>query len=96
MAHGVAIPHGRTDAVGRALAVFGRSRVGVDFQSLDGAPTHLFFGLLVPGAQHGLHLKALARVTRLLKEAAIRQALLDAPDAGALYQILMTEDARLS
>lgn len=92
---GVAIPHGKTDAVEDIVACVGRSRQGVDFQSLDGLPTHLFFTLLVPEKQHGMHLKALARVTRLLKEPPIRQALLDAEDADAMYDLLMAEDAKL-
>jgi len=92
---GVAIPHGKTDAVPEIIACVGRSGRGVDFQSLDGAPTHLFFTLLVPEGHHGMHLKALARITRLLKVAEVRQALLDAPDAAAMYQFLMDEDERL-
>lgn len=92
---GVAIPHGKTPAVPKIVACVGRSARGVDFQSLDGLPTHLFFTLLVPDSQHGLHLKALARVSRLLKEAHVRQALLDAPDADAMYGVLMDEDGKL-
>jgi len=92
---GVAIPHGKTSAVPKIVACVGRSARGVDFQSLDGLPTHIFFTLLVPDAQHGLHLKALARVSRLLKEATVRQALLDADDADAMYKVLMDEDAKL-
>ncbi|MCA9537909.1 MAG: PTS sugar transporter subunit IIA [Myxococcales bacterium] len=92
---GVAIPHGRTPAVSRVVACVGRSVTGVDFQSLDGLPTNLFFTLLVPEAEHGLHLKALARVSRLLKEPRVRQALLDAKDAEAMYRILIDEDAKL-
>ncbi len=92
---GVAIPHGKTDAVPKIVACVGRSGRGVDFQSLDGMPTHLFFTLLVPDSQHGLHLKALARVSRLLKESSVRQALLDAEDADGIYKVLMDEDQKL-
>ncbi len=92
---GVAIPHGKTDAVPEIIACVGRSTQGVDFQSLDGLPTQLFFTLLVPEAEHGLHLKALARVSRLLKEERVRVALLEAADAAAMYAVLMEEDARL-
>lgn len=92
---GIAIPHGRTDAVQRIVACVGRSVPGVDFQSLDGQPTHLFFTLIVPESQQGLHLKALARVSRLLKEPQTREALMGAKDAAAMYEVLMTEDARL-
>lgn len=92
---GVAIPHGKTSAVSGVMACVGRSPGGVDFQSLDGMPTHLFFTLLVPESEHGLHLKALARVSRLLKEKRVRQALLDAADAQAMYDVLIEEDEKL-
>lgn len=92
---GIAIPHGRTDAVQKIVACVGRSAAGVDFSSLDGLPTHLFFTLLVPDSQQGLHLKALARVSRLLKQPAIREALMNAKDAAAIFEVLMVEDARL-
>ncbi len=92
---GVAIPHGKTPAVDRVMACVGRSKAGVDFQSLDSMPTHLFFTLLVPESEHGLHLKALARVSRLLKEPRVRQALLDAADAEAMYAVLVDEDGKL-
>lgn len=92
---GVAIPHGKTGAVPRVLACVGRSVEGVDFQSLDGMPTHLFVTLLVPEAEHGLHLKALARVSRLLKEPRVRQQLLEAENAQAMYDTLLAEDEKL-
>lgn len=92
---GVAIPHGKTAGVDRVMACVGRSKAGVDFDSLDGMPTHLFFTLLVPEAEHGLHLKALARVSRLLKEPRVRQALLDATDARAMHAVLLDEDGKL-
>ncbi len=92
---GVAIPHGKTDAVPDLVACVARSRSGVDFQSTDDQPTHLFFTLLVPADKHGLHLKALARVARLVKDPSIREALLEAADAQAMYDILAREDAKL-
>jgi PTS system nitrogen regulatory IIA component len=92
---GFAIPHGKTDSVPEIVACVGRSVAGVDFQSLDGQPTHLFFTLLVPSAQHGMHLKALARISRLLKEDGVREGLLTAPDADAMYALLLAEDAKL-
>ncbi len=93
--NGVAIPHGRTDDVPRIVACVGRSIDGVDFQSLDGQPTHLFFTLFVPESAQGAHLKALARLSRLLKDLDIRQRLLEAPDGAAMYSIIQEEDARL-
>jgi nitrogen PTS system EIIA component len=91
---GVAIPHGKLPGLKRVFAAFGRSRAGVDFQSLDGKPTHLFFLLVAPDDSAGAHLKALARISRLLKDAAFRARLLDAPDAHALWTTIRDEDAR--
>jgi PTS system nitrogen regulatory IIA component len=76
------------------FAAFGRSPAGVDFESLDGKPTHLFFLLVAPEESAGAHLKALARISRLLKDAAFRERLLGADDAGAIYGIIREEDAR--
>ena len=78
----------------RVFAAFGRSPAGVDFQSLDGKPTHLFFLLVAPEESAGAHLKALARISRLLKDDAFRARLREAPDADALYRTIREEDAR--
>jgi len=92
---GYAIPHGKTNAVPTIIACVGRSVAGVDFQSHDGKPTHLFFTLLVPESSHALHLKALARISRLIRDAGIRQTLLETSNSQALYDIIVAEDARL-
>jgi PTS system nitrogen regulatory IIA component len=91
---GVAIPHGKLSGIRRVFAAFGRSPSGVDFQSLDGKPTHLFFLLVAPEDSAGAHLKALARISRLLKDPAFRERLLQAPDAAALWATIREEDAR--
>jgi PTS system nitrogen regulatory IIA component len=91
---GVAIPHGKLSGIKRVFAAFGRSPGGVDFDSLDGKPTHLFFLLVAPEESAGAHLKALARISRLLKDAAFRERLMEAAEAGALYGIIREEDAR--
>ncbi|MCW5889828.1 MAG: PTS sugar transporter subunit IIA [bacterium] len=91
---GVAIPHGKLPGIRRVFAAFGRSRAGVDFQSLDGKPTHLFFLLVAPEDSAGAHLKALARISRLLKDQSFRERLLAAGDAAAIYQTIRDEDAR--
>jgi PTS system nitrogen regulatory IIA component len=91
---GVAIPHGKLPGLRRVLAAFGRSRAGVDFQSLDGQPTHLFFLLVAPEDSAGAHLKALARISRLLKDPAFRSRLLEASDAKDIWAIIRDEDAR--
>ena len=92
---GVAIPHGKSAAVDQIIACFGRSRAGVDFQSLDGLPSHLFFAQILPESKPQLHLKALARISRLFREPEVRQELIEAPDAVSLYQLLLRFDERL-
>jgi len=91
---GVAIPHGKLPGLKRVLAAFGRSLAGVDFQSLDGKPTHLFFLLVAPEDSAGAHLKALARISRLLKEETFRRRLMEAPGARELFETIRTEDDR--
>src|SRR5215813_14920913 len=94
LGEGVAIPHGKLPGIKRVFAAFARSRQGVDFQSLDGEPTHLFFLLVAPEDSAGAHLKALARISRLLKDPDFRTRLLEAPDAHALWATIRDEDAR--
>lgn len=91
---GVAIPHGKLGGIKRVFAAFGRSPDGVDFESLDGRPTHLFFLLVAPEESAGAHLKALARISRLLKSAEFRARLIDAPDAAAVFAMIRDEDAK--
>lgn len=91
---GVAIPHGKLGGIKRVFAAFGRSPAGVDFESLDGKPTHVFFLLVAPEESAGAHLKALARISRLLKSAEFRARLLEASDQAGLYQAIRDEDAK--
>ncbi|HEU5361054.1 MAG TPA: PTS sugar transporter subunit IIA [Candidatus Deferrimicrobiaceae bacterium] len=90
---GVAIPHGKVNGIERLVAAFGRSRNGVQFHSLDGKPAHLFFLIVAPEYSAGMHLKALARISRLLKDERVRRSLLEAADADELRRILREEDA---
>ena len=92
---GVAIPHGKSKAVKRIVASFGRSVPGLDFQSLDGKPAHLFFLLLAPENSAGMHLKALAQISRLLKDAAFRKRLQDAKSADEIFSIFAEGDEKL-
>jgi PTS system nitrogen regulatory IIA component len=92
---GIAIPHGKLPGLKGVMAVFGRSLTGIDCHSLDGQPTKLFFLLVAPDESAGLHLKALARVSRLLKERAFRDRLLQDAAGSNLYQIICDEDAKL-
>ena len=89
---GVAIPHGKIPGIDRLFAVFGRSPGGVQFASLDGKPARLFFLILAPENSAGMHLKALARISRLLKDQRFRGRLLAAEGAEGLSQVLREED----
>jgi nitrogen PTS system EIIA component len=91
---GIAIPHGKLKGVKGILGIFGRHCAGVDFDSLDGKPTHLFFLLIAPEDSSSLHLKALARVSRLLKDQPFREHLLAASDPAELYRLIKEEDSR--
>jgi nitrogen PTS system EIIA component len=91
---GIAIPHGKLAGVSSIIGVFGRHVRGVDFDSLDGGPTHLFFLLVAPEDSASLHLKALARVSRLMKDPAFRERLSEAPDAAEIFRLIKEEDAR--
>ncbi len=91
---GVAIPHGKLREIGQLIASFGRSKRGVDFDSLDGKPTHLFFLLVAPEDSAGVHLKALARISRLFKDGQFRETLMKGKDQEDLFRILQEEDER--
>jgi Phosphotransferase system mannitol/fructose-specific IIA domain (Ntr-type) len=91
---GVAIPHGKLSQLDHIVAAFGRSKPGVEFDSQDGEPAHLFFALVAPENTAGLHLKALAKLSRLLKESSFRDRLMKAPDTQTVYQIIKEEDEK--
>ena len=89
---GVAIPHGKLPGVPNLLAAFGRSKRGVDFAAIDGKPTYLFFVLFAPENSAGIHLKALARISRLLKNGSFRARLMEGETAQEIFQIIQEED----
>ncbi|HEY7716999.1 MAG TPA: PTS sugar transporter subunit IIA [Candidatus Binatia bacterium] len=89
---GVAIPHGKLPGIDQIFGVFGRSPQGVDFASLDGEPTYLFFALIAPENAAADHLKALARISRLLKDESFRRRLMAATSEQELYRMIVDED----
>ena len=91
---GIAIPHGKLDSIGQLAGVLGRSIAGIEFDSIDGRPTHLVFMLVAPVSSTGVHLKALARLSRLFRDADFRSRLLAAPTREAMYQVITDEDAK--
>jgi PTS system nitrogen regulatory IIA component len=89
---GVAFPHGRIPGIDKLIACFGRCQEGVDFDAFDGEPTHFFFVLLIPEEAEGSHLKALARLNRVFQDREFRGCLQAAEDAGAIFDIIVTQD----
>ena len=91
---GIAIPHGKLDSIGELAGVLARSVPGIEFESIDGGPTHLIFMLVAPVSSTGVHLKALARLSRLFRDADFRRRLLAAPTREDMYQVISDEDAK--
>jgi PTS system nitrogen regulatory IIA component len=91
---GVAIPHGKLRGVERVVGIFARSLEGVDFASLDGEPTHLFFVLIAPENAAADHLKALARISRLLKDPTFRSRLIAGKTGQEIFEIIAQEDQK--
>jgi PTS system nitrogen regulatory IIA component len=91
---GIAIPHAKSDCVSKLLAAFGLSKKGVDFDSLDGEPAHIFFLLVAPQDTAGPHLKALARISRLLKDKYFRDTLRNCTDDKSVIKIIAKEDEK--
>jgi PTS system nitrogen regulatory IIA component len=91
---GVGIPHGKSNMVKNLSLAFGLSQKGVAFDSLDGEPVHIFFLLVAPEDSAGPHLKALARISRLLKDKYFRDNLKQARDEKTLLKIISQEDEK--
>lgn len=91
---GVAIPHAKVSAMEKVAAVFGRSIEGVDFDSMDGKKAHLFFLLVAPDSSTGSHLKALARISRLMQNSAFRAGLMEAKSREELFKTFAEEDSK--
>jgi PTS system nitrogen regulatory IIA component len=87
----VAVPHARLSDLDRMRAVFIRLDVPIDFDAVDDQPVDLLFALFAPAAAGSEHLRALARVTRLLRRAEVREQLRQARSADAIYALLVQE-----
>ena len=90
----VAIPHGKSDEVTQIITVLARSKNGVEFESLDQKPVHFVCMVIAPAHSTGQHLKVLARVSRIFKNQAIREEILEAENSDTIYSILMNEDSK--
>jgi mannitol/fructose-specific phosphotransferase system IIA component (Ntr-type) len=93
---GLAVPHAKHESVGDLVAAFGRSKPGIEFDSLDGEPVQLVFLLLSNKEASGLHLEALAYITKLLRDDVFCRFLKDAKDTAELVELLKEADEKLS
>lgn len=89
---GIAIPHGKTDRVSELVAVLGISRKGVNFESLDGEPVFIFFLLVAPKETAGPHLKALAQISRLLRDSYFCELLKKCKSSDDVFELIKREE----
>ena len=92
---GVAIPHGKLNSLKRPVLSFARSFEELDFDSMDGEPTHLFFLLIAPENSSGVHLQVLARLARILKNVSFRHKLMECSTRRELYQAIVEADEEI-
>ena len=90
----VAIPHAKIRDIDKIITVFARSQIGVEFESLDQKPVNFIYLILAPENSTGQHLKALARISRLFKNASLRESVLRTNEADQIYSILVDEDSK--
>ena len=91
---GIAIPHAKTPEIDEMIVAFGRSSRGIEFQSLDGGPAYLFFLLVTPEDRPAEHLKTLARISRIMRNAALREALKTCGSRQEIGRLIAEEDNR--
>ncbi|HSB04723.1 MAG TPA: PTS sugar transporter subunit IIA [Thermodesulfobacteriota bacterium] len=91
---GIAIPHGRLKRLKDFVLSIGRSMKGIDFDSIDHKPTHLFFLVLAPENSAVNNLKLLSRIVTLLKDASFKKQLMEAHSPKEMFQILSEEDEK--
>ncbi|MBN2527777.1 MAG: PTS sugar transporter subunit IIA [Deltaproteobacteria bacterium] len=91
---GVAIPHAKSDKLTEIRGALGISRTGIPFDAVDGKPVHIFVALLAPQGVASEHLKALARISRLVREPDFRNRLMTTQSARELYQAIVEEDGK--
>lgn len=89
---GIAIPHGKLRDLDQLALSFGKSAQGVDFESMDGKPVHLFFLLVAPENSAGIHLRALAKIARLLKNGSVRKRLGGVATREEILEVIQQED----
>ncbi len=93
---GIAIPHGKTDKVKELISVLAISKQGVNFEALDGEPVYIFFLLVAPKDAAGPHLKALAQISRMLRDTYFCDLLRRCESAEQVYDLIRKEENRKS
>ena len=91
---GIAIPHGKTDRVKELVACLGVSRKGVNFEALDGEPVYIFFLLVASKDSAGLHLKALAQISRLLRDSYFCELIKRCQKPEEVYLLIKNEEEK--
>ncbi|MFC4184297.1 PTS fructose transporter subunit IIABC [Saccharococcus thermophilus] len=89
---GIAIPHAKTAVVKRPAVAFGRSKTGIDYDALDGKPSHLFFMIAAPEGANNTHLEALARLSSMLMDASFRAQLESASDEEEVFRLIAEKE----
>ncbi len=93
---GIAVPHTKTDEVNELVGALGISQKGVEFDSLDGEPVYIIFLVLAPTKATGIHLKALAKIARLLKDRVFRNSLRSAKSPSEVLKIIQEDEEKLN
>jgi mannitol/fructose-specific phosphotransferase system IIA component (Ntr-type) len=91
---GVAIPHAFSDHIDEVIAVLGRSKLGIDFEALDGGPVHFIFLFIVPSKDHHLHLRTLAAIAKMFTNSEIRRRIGEAASREEILTILDPKASR--
>ena len=92
---GIALPHGKLKELDHLCISLGRSTEGLDFDSIDEKPVYVFFLLLAPENSAGMHLKALAKISRMLKDGNFRRRLMGVKSGQEIYEMVVDKDEEL-
>jgi len=93
---GIAVPHAKTNQIDNLVAALGISQKGINFEALDGEPVNIIFLVLAPAKATGIHLKALAKIARLLKDKVFRQSLKTASSPAEALKIIAEDEEKLN
>ncbi|MBI1367274.1 MAG: PTS sugar transporter subunit IIA [Planctomycetes bacterium] len=91
--HGLAIPHGKAECCDRLVMAIGKTAEPIEFNAIDHRPVRLIFLLASPPAQTGAHIQALAAISRLMTKDEFRAAMLTAPDAARIHELITQAEA---